>query len=85
MIESSSMANIRRIESRRELGDSYLLEMQELIDGGEIGSDVARRILEDMFEPALQGERPALKESAWRAYLDGRHRLRLVDRIRKEP
>lgn len=58
------------LESRRELSNRYLLELQELIDGAEITPAVARRIREDLFEIRDGEQLPLLRISVWR-----KHRL----------
>ena len=58
------------LETPRELGERYQRELREMVGDGEISSDLARRIRDDLFEPTAPGEPPALRWSVWCAYVE---------------
>lgn len=63
------------VESPDELGDRFWRELGELVDCGDISREFADQVIEDLFEPREQGQKPVLKHSAWRAYLKERQDL----------
>ena len=77
------------IETPRQLGERYRRELRELVDDGEISESVARRIMDDLFEPAPAGEAPTLRWSVWSAYVESADRNASVARLpglgRKSP
>jgi len=60
----------RGIEGWSQLGERYRRELQELVDSGEIGAPAARRILDDLFEPAVRGEPRQLRWRVWKVYVE---------------
>lgn len=60
--------------TRAELSRQYLRELQEMIDDREIGADLAREILEEMFEPARPWQPRLVKESVWAQYVEAREK-----------
>jgi hypothetical protein len=70
------------IETPRQLGERYRRELRELVDHGEISESVARRIMDDLFEPVPAGEAPVLRWSVWSAYVEAADRNASVARLR---
>jgi hypothetical protein len=60
------------VESRSELSQRYMRELQELVDLGELELDAAERIRTDLFEPTGPGELPRLRLRFWQSYLRDR-------------
>lgn len=56
------------VESRRELSERYLRELQELVDDNDIDLAAAERIRSDLLEPGPDGDR--LKLSTYESYLN---------------
>jgi hypothetical protein len=52
------------------------------LDDGDISAGMARRILDDFFEPAGPGERPILKRSVWLACAETERSARVIARMR---
>jgi hypothetical protein len=65
-----SQSSNENLETPRELGERYRRERRELVDDGEISASVAKRILDDLFEPAAAGEPRTLRWSVWSAYVE---------------
>ena len=57
---------------REDVSARYWNELQELLAQGELNLEVAKKIEQDMFEPAIAGEPRNLNEASWQIYLDGR-------------
>ena len=58
--------------SREDVSARYWNELQDLLAQGELSLEVARKIEQDMFEPAIAGEPRNLNDASWQIYLDGR-------------
>ena len=71
-----------RLESRREISDQFLRDLQDMIDDREISFDGAQQILSDLFEPAEPGKRPLVKWSVWHAHTEERLQDDLISRER---
>jgi hypothetical protein len=59
-----------RVETRDELGERYLRELEQLVIEGEISASLARRVRADLFDRAEPGKAPQLRRDVWQAYLD---------------
>jgi hypothetical protein len=77
-----SQSSNENLETPRELGERYRRELRELVDHGEISESVARRIMDDLFEPVPAGEAPVLRWSVWCAYVEAADRNASVARLR---
>jgi hypothetical protein len=73
------------VRGRAALGDQFLRELRELVDDGDISAAMARRILDDFFEPAGPGARPTLKLSVWRACAENDPKAGAIARLRSGP
>ena len=73
------------VPTRAELAEIYWLELRDLVDSGELDPGFAQRIVDDVFEPAMEG-RPGreLKLSAWNAYVEELRRLAEIRACRRE-
>jgi hypothetical protein len=69
------------VETPRQLGERYSRELQELVDDGEISRSVAKRIMDDLFEPATPGEPPTVRWSVWHAYVEDADRNASLARL----
>lgn len=56
-------------ESRRELSERYLRELEELVADREISPEFAKRVRDDMFQEGGPGEPPRLRLAYWRSHL----------------
>ena len=76
-----SQSSNENLETPRELGERYRRELRELVDDGEISASVAKRILDDLFEPAAAGEPRTLRWSVWSTYVEDADRNASVARL----
>ncbi len=64
--------NEGRIESRREFSERLLRQLRDMVDDGEIGVAVAKRIISDMFEPEEAGAPRRVRLRVWQSYVKDR-------------
>lgn len=60
------------IETRRELSERFLRELDELVWDGEFSRGVAEQIARDIFEPPAPGRRPLVRVEVWQSYIRDR-------------
>ena len=58
-----------QIETRRELSERFLRELDELVWDGEFSRAVAEQIARDIFEPLTPGRRPLVRAEVWQSYV----------------
>jgi polyhydroxyalkanoate synthesis regulator phasin len=63
------LSNVEGVETPDRLGELYLDELDELVGQGEISTDFARRVTDDLFEPPEPGQARKLRPSVWRLYV----------------
>lgn len=71
------------VESPSQLGDRFWRELRELVQCGEISSEFAGHVIEDLFESHERGQKPVLKWSVWCAYLKEQQDLASLFAIRR--
>ena len=63
-------------KTREELSRQYLRELQEMVDDRQIGPELAKQMLEEMFDPPRPWQPRIVTQEVWAAYLDQRARER---------
>ena len=63
------LSNVEEVQTPGQLAELYLGELAELVEQGEISADFARRVTDDLFEPAQPGQARKLRPSVWRSYV----------------
>lgn len=58
------------VETPSQLAERLRNELRELVDLGEISPDFARRVMDDLLEPAAAGRRISLRPNVWRRYVE---------------
>jgi len=63
------------LDTPAELAERYWNELIELVAEGEISAVFAQQVRNDLFLAAAPDEKPALRSSVWRAYVEGQQAL----------
>lgn len=59
-----------QLPGRRALSEAWLGELADLVGSGELGPAAAQAVLDDLFEPAADGEPRLVREAVWHSYLE---------------
>lgn len=79
-----AMGQTEPVPTPEELAKTFRIELRDLVDSGELDPIFAERIVDDMFEPATEGQQRRLKWSAWSSYVEEVRHLAEIRQLRRE-
>lgn len=80
----SAIGQTESVPTPEELAKSFRNELRDLVDSGEIDPIFAQRIVDDMFEPAAEGQQRRLKWSAWNSSVEEVRHLAEIRQLHRE-